>query len=218
VFTKCPGKCPIPPATPTTKGRSVAPRTIESAADTARDRRPTKQYFGSVSEADGKAFACPPAVGEFDGIDLTLLDPADEDDRRMLIEAEHPDLKQALDGDVREIRRGADVMNPRLHITMHEIVANQLWADEPPEVWQTAKRLSDAGYERHEVLHMLGSVVSGQVWASLRNDASHDLERVRLELAALPEGWESMRDTWPIERSRNRAERRAEERRRRPGH
>jgi hypothetical protein len=168
-----------------------------------------------VSEVDRKAFACPRVVGETDGIDLRLLDPADEHDRRMLIEAEHPDLKQALDDDVRDIRRGADVMNPRLHITMHEIVANQLWADEPPEVWQTAKRLVGAGYERHEVLHMLGSVVSGQVWASLRKDAPDDLERVRLKLAALPEGWESMRETWPIERSRNRAERRAEERRRR---
>ena len=49
---------------------------------------------------------------------------------------------------------------------MHEIVANQLWADDPPEVWQTATRLLAAGYERHEVLHMLASVVSDDVYES----------------------------------------------------
>jgi hypothetical protein len=33
---------------------------------------------------------------------------------------------------------------------------------------------------------------------------SFDIDRVRLELAALPESWEADRDTWPAERSRNR--------------
>jgi hypothetical protein len=36
-----------------------------------------------------RAFAVPPASGEFDGIDLALLDPSDPDERRMLIIAEH---------------------------------------------------------------------------------------------------------------------------------
>jgi hypothetical protein len=106
-------------------------------------------------------------------------------------------------------------MNPALHIAMHEVVVNQLWADDPPEMWQTAKRLTEAGYERHEVLHMLASVVSTQVWGALANSAPYDVERVRMELAALPEGWEAQAEQWPLERSRNRAERRAEERRRR---
>jgi hypothetical protein len=171
-----------------------------------------------MSEADRRAFACPPASGEVDGIDLGLLDPADEDERKILIEAEHPDLRQALEDDTREVHRGKDVMNPRLHIAMHEIVTNQLWADDPPEMCQTAKRLTDAGHERHEVLRMLGSVVAGQVWGTLARGTPYDIERVRMELAALPEGWEVQREEWPIERSRNRAERRAEERRRRSGH
>ena len=47
---------------------------------------------------------------------------------------------------------GKDVVNPRLHITLHEIVANQLWGDEPPEMWHTAKHLVVVGYERHEIL------------------------------------------------------------------
>lgn len=98
---------------------------------------------------------------------------------------------------------------------MHEIVTNQLWADDPPEMWQTADRLTAGGYACHDVLHMLGSVVSGQVWQAMVNGAPYDIERVRLELVALPESWEAQRDQWPRELSRARAERRAKERRRR---
>jgi len=166
-----------------------------------------------MTDAQRLAFACPPVQGEWDEIDLGLLDPADEDERRTLIEAEHPEFRGAIEDDVPEIHTGGRVVSPNLHIAMHEIVANQLWADEPPEVWQTAQRLTAAGYDRHEVLHMLGSVVAGEVWRSLAGDA-HDIERMRSELDALPESWESRRDEVPLERSRNRAERRAEERRR----
>jgi hypothetical protein len=34
--------------------------------------------------------------GDVDGVDLELLDLADRDERRVLIEAEHPMLRQAL--------------------------------------------------------------------------------------------------------------------------
>jgi hypothetical protein len=166
-----------------------------------------------VPEAERRRFACPSVAGEFDEIDLSSLDPNDEDDRRILIQAEHPDLQDALE-DGRDVHVGGEVMNPRLHISMHEIVTNQLWADEPAEVWQAAQRLTKAGYDRHEVFHMLGSVMSSEVWATLHHGEPFDLERFRRGLEALPQSWEAMRDDWPAERTRNRAERRAAERRR----
>ena len=98
-----------------------------------------------MTDAQRLAFACPPGQGEWDDIDLGLLDPADEDERRILIEAEHPEFREASEDDVDEIHLGGRVVSPNLHIAMHEIVANQLWADEPPEVWQTAQRLTAAG-------------------------------------------------------------------------
>ncbi|MGA3221783.1 MAG: DUF1841 family protein [Acidimicrobiales bacterium] len=168
-----------------------------------------------MSEAARREFACPPASGVVDDIDLALLDRDDEDQRRILIEAEHPELKQALDEGIDEVRRGTEVMSPPLHIAMHEIVTNQLWADNPPEMWETAEQLSAAGYARHDVMHMLGSVVSGQVWEAMANNALYDIERVRLELAALPGSWESLREQRPLELSRARAQRRAKGRRRR---
>jgi hypothetical protein len=170
-----------------------------------------------MGDADRRGFVCPPTSGSVDGIELALLDPAVEDERRILIEAEHPELAPALDDDRHAIGFDDDEMNPRLHIAMHEIVSNQLWDDEPPEMWQTAERLTAAGYDRHEVLHMLGSVVADQVWGALVKKVPYDIEQVRADLVALPEAWEAQREELPIEPSRNRAERRAEERRRRSG-
>ena len=171
--------------------------------------------MSTVSDEERRRFAVGAAEGGMDGIDLTLLDPADEDERRLLIEAEHPELRRALKEGRREIRFGRDVINPVLHITMHEVVANQLWADDPPEVWATAKRLVGDGYDRHEVLHMLASVVAGEVFEIMGNEQVHDIDRVRQALAALPGGWEQRRADLPAERHQNRAERRAAARRHR---
>ena len=84
-------------------------------------------------------------------------------------------------------------MNPRLHLIMHEIVATQIWDDSPPEVWDTAVRLLEAGYERHEILHMLGRLVSDHVWEALHDNRPYDRERHVAALQALPGSWERER-------------------------
>ena len=162
-----------------------------------------------MSAEERRQFAVPPARGVLDGIDLSLLDPADEDDRRLLIEAEHPELQRAIEDGRREIHTGGQAVSPVLHIAMHEVVANQLWHDDPAEVWETAQRLSADGYERHEVLHMLASVVSGEVYETLRGGQPADMARFREGLAALPGTWEQLRADIPAQRHQNRAERRA---------
>ena len=168
-----------------------------------------------MTDGERHRFAVPPASGELDGIDLAFLNPDDEDDRRFLILAEHPELNAAIENDRSEIHTKGATISPTLHLAMHEIVANQLWADDPPEAWHTAQRLIEAGYERHEVLHMLGSVVAEDVYAALRDKLPLDLEKTRAALAALPESWELKRDELPAQRHLNRAERRAAARRRR---
>ncbi|HTW06986.1 MAG TPA: hypothetical protein VME46_05740 [Acidimicrobiales bacterium] len=65
-----------------------------------------------MSQSARKKFACPPGSGVLDEIDLALLDRDDEDQRRILIEAEHPELKQALDKGIDEVHRGTQVMSP----------------------------------------------------------------------------------------------------------
>jgi hypothetical protein len=167
-----------------------------------------------MSEAKRRLFVAPPASGDYDNIDLALLDPADPDERRLLILAEHPELHRAIQADSEEIHINGEPMSPNLHIAMHEIVANQIWDDQPPETWQTAQRLLEAGYERHEMLHMLASVVADDVYGILREGQLHDSDKTRAALADLPESWERQRANTP-ERHMNRAERRAAQRRHR---
>ena len=142
----------------------------------------------STSAEERRRFACPPARGRYQELELEYLDPADPDERRILLEAEHPELRHAL-------RRGDDEVvgdgrpNPRLHLAMHEIVANQLWDDDPPEAWETGQRLLALGYERHEVLHMLGSVVAREVWSALTPGVPSDPRRYVAVLRELPESY-----------------------------
>src|SRR3989337_2345784 len=133
-----------------------------SGPDTDRDRR--------------LAFAIPPLP---EPADMGTLDLSDQDERARLIRAAHPELdteRETMIVDGRE-------MNPRLHLTVHEIVAAQLAEHDPPEVWATAQRLRRLGYGRHEILHMLGAAMTPQLWAALHDRREYDLDEHRAALA-----------------------------------
>ena len=125
--------------------------------------------------------------------EIQRLDPNDADDRALLIAAAHPEL----DTDAEAAPVDGHEINPRLHLTIHEIVATQIVDDDPPEVWATAQRLRKLGYGRHEVLHMLGAAMTPQLWDALRNQREYDLQAHRAALAALPESWERARPGGP---------------------
>jgi hypothetical protein len=146
-------------------------------------------------DADARRrFACPHRRGRFEGLELELLDPGDPDDRRVLIEAEHPELRKALRRGDDEILLHGQPMSPRLHITFHEIVANQLWNDDPPDVWRTVLRLSELGHERHEILHMLCSVVAREVWTVQTLGRPGDPDRYAAALDELPDSYFALAD------------------------
>jgi tetratricopeptide (TPR) repeat protein len=149
-----------------------------------------------------RAFAAPPAEGTLHGLDLGLLDPADPDERRLLLEAEHPELLDALEAGTEVEGPDGEPMSPELHLAMHEVVAQQLWDDDPPETWETARRLLAEGYDRHEVLHMLASAVSGETWRMLQQGEPFDHDRFVRALAALPGSWEAERPPPPRGRRR----------------
>ena len=125
-------------------------------------------------------------------IDLQYLDPSNEDDRYFFILAEHPELIPAIRDDLDEIEMHGRTMNPRLHLTMHQVVTNQLWDNDPPEVWLTVRRLTGLGYKRHDILHMIASAVSDEVWYSLKENTPADPSDYIKKLDALPESWEDM--------------------------
>jgi hypothetical protein len=142
-------------------------------------------------EDDRRRFVADPDA--LAALDLKFEQLSDPDVRSVVIRHEHPELEEALKERRSEIEGSDGPMNPRLHLTIHEIVATQLWDDSPPEVWDTAVRLLEAGYERHEILHMLARPVSDQIWAALHDERPYERERHVAALQALPGSWERER-------------------------
>jgi hypothetical protein len=138
---------------------------------------------GVQDAVDRRMFAMPFFGTRIGDEDFPELDPGNADERRLLIEGEHPEyhaalLDPAFDGEV-------DGVNPRLHLAIHEVIANQLWDDDPPEAWQAAKRLRDAGRDRHDVLHELGGVAVTHLHGALAGRAPVDTAAYRGTLETL---------------------------------
>lgn len=131
-----------------------------------------------------RAWAVPRRRGTLRGIDLASLDPSDPDDRSLLFEAEHPEFAPALRSDEDVTIDGATV-SPRLHLALHEIVANQLWDGQPLEAWSAAQRLTALGIDRHDVLHMLMRAVSDVVYRAQKEPLIDRSDEMRAALDAL---------------------------------
>jgi hypothetical protein len=127
-----------------------------------------------------------PRSDVLEDIDVALLDVGDEDDRRLLIASEHPGFWQAIQEGNPGVDMGGQAVNGELHLAMHEIVANRILADTPPEFWQTARRLTRQGYRRHDVLHMLATVVSDEVYSALNSSETRSDDDIRAALWRLP--------------------------------
>ncbi len=148
---------------------------------------------------DRRIFAMPYVGTRIGGEDYPRLDPADPDDRRLLIEGEHPEYHQVLTDPSAGDEIGG--VNPRLHLSIHEVVANQLWEDDPPEVWQATRRLQDRGVDRHEILHRLMAVAVDQLHGALTSGTAADtaayaraLERIAPERRQAPSRARVVRD------------------------
>jgi len=121
-------------------------------------------------------------------LDLELLNPADEGERTFLIEAQHPEIEDALRSD-EEMVVGGEPFSSRLHIALHQIVASQLLADDPREIWQTVQRLAGLGYDWHNVIHMIAAVVSDDVYQAMNEHRPFDPGDYARRLDELPGDW-----------------------------
>ena len=86
----------------------------------------------------------PAGHGSYRGLELELLDPTDEDELTLLLEAQHAEFAEALRSGEQVIVDGEPV-SPRLHVAMHQIVASQLLADDPPQTWQAMQQVGGRG-------------------------------------------------------------------------
>ena len=133
-------------------------------------------------------------VGVVSTLDTDLFDVQSADDRALLIRAQHPALAAAIDDDVDEVLQDGEPMSPGLHLTLHEIVLNQLVEDDPPAVRRTARRLERQGHDRHEIVHMIAGGVTTELWSALHDHAPADVDRYIAYLDGLPASWYDDRD------------------------
>jgi len=80
-------------------------------------------------------------------------------------------------------------VNPRLHVAMHQVVANQLLAGDPPGTWQAVQRLAGLGYDWHNIMHMIASLVTEDVYRALNEHRQPDPASYARRLNKLPGDW-----------------------------
>jgi hypothetical protein len=136
-----------------------------------RAKELASQYLEDLSDLESdeldaalvrRVFALPPLSDPGE----PLPDPRDVDQRRVLVERDHQDA--ALDPEGRS-----------LHLTVHEVLANQLWDNDPPEVWEAAQRLTATGLDRHEALHQLCAILAEHLRAVVGGDPEATVDRYR---------------------------------------
>jgi hypothetical protein len=122
------------------------------------------------------------------GMDLELLDPGDDDELGFLLEALHQGGRDAPGSD-HDLAAIGEAARPRLHVTMHQIVARQILADDPPQTWQTVQRLAGLGYGWHAITHMIAGLVAEDVHAAMAEHRHPNPEGYARRLDQLPAGW-----------------------------
>jgi hypothetical protein len=154
----------------------------------ASDEETATCWFDEPADGDRESWAMPAGHGSYRGLDLDLLDAADEDQLMLLLEGRHVELGNAIRSDEEAVIDG-EPFNARLHLAMHQIVANQLLADDPPETWQTVQRLAGLGYDWHNIMHMIARVISDDLHGALNERREFDPADYARRLADLPGDW-----------------------------
>jgi hypothetical protein len=121
-------------------------------------------------------------------MNLELLDPDDDDELMFLMEARHEEYHDALDSG-QDMIAGGEPVNPRLHVAMHHAVARQILADDPPQTWHSVQRLAGLGYDWHNIMHMIASLVAEDVHAALAEHRDPDPAGYARRLDQLPGDW-----------------------------
>jgi hypothetical protein len=100
---------------------------------------------------------------------------------------EHPEYYEIWDrlDELSEEELIQDEVDPILHVTIHQIVENQLAAKDPPVVHETLERLMRSGLSRHEAIHAVGSVLCEEIWEILCQERRFDEERYERGLQQL---------------------------------
>lgn len=124
-----------------------------------------------------RMFAVPSVYTEIGDEELEL-EPTDAEQRRLLVIGEHPEYHEAL---AEETFDG----EPRMRLALKTTIVDQLWDDEPAEVWQAVRRLSENDLDRDEIFDRLIDALSGQLRETGEHEMDYDLDDYRKALGDL---------------------------------
>ena len=101
----------------------------------------------------------------------------DEEDARLAeVLEQHPEYadvwEEAQSMGTEEVTR--DGVNPFVHVAIHQTVENQLAENDPAQTAETLEVLLRAGYDRHQAIHMIGRVVSEEIFEILKERRPFD--------------------------------------------
>ncbi len=140
-----------------------------------------------------RRFAVPDTFAEIGDEELEL-EPTDPEQRRLLVIGEHPEYHDALGDEIGEavLQVEDGEFDAAAYLAMKVSIVDQLWDNEPPEVWAAASRLREQGAEREEILDRLVDVLAGaavQDWDGAeeadQDELRFDLDEYRQALAEL---------------------------------
>ncbi|WP_199730524.1 hypothetical protein [Amycolatopsis panacis] len=126
-----------------------------------------------LAVVERRRFAVPETDTVIGDEELTDLDPGDPEQRRLLVIGAHPEYHESL---AAEEFDGTD----GLRLALETSVVDQLWDDEPAEVWAAAQRLTAAGATREETLDRLVAALESQLAETEEEDhLDYDLDGYR---------------------------------------
>jgi hypothetical protein len=143
-------------------------RTLEIESVSYLDDTEELDEAGIADLLARRQFAVPSVYTEI-GDEEVELDPGDPEQRRLLVIGEHPEFQESLAEDALD-------EESFLAVAAHTAVVDQLWDNEPHEVWRAAQRLTDKGLERHEVLETLARVLAERLEPSEGEGLEFDID------------------------------------------
>jgi hypothetical protein len=108
---------------------------------------------------------------------LPPLRELSEDEAWEIALNDHPEYRDGIEGGTlpeEVLDERGELMNPRLHLTLHTIVEKQLAADEPKGMAEIARELAALGVSRHNIRHAIATPLVEQLWAMQTEGAQFD--------------------------------------------
>lgn len=168
-------------------GREPAASAVGPGDKPAAPGQEPEIRFDQPAAGDRLSWAAPPGRGTWRGMDVELLDPGNDDELGFLIDALHHG-RGVTPGSSPDLTSPDQAGSPRLHVTMHQIVARQILDDDPPETWQAVQRLAGLGYGWHDIMHMIARLVAEDVHSALAGQRQPDPADYARRLDELPAG------------------------------